>query len=204
MNDRIRTDESTRAWFRGSIAGLAVLVLLSLYPYTPEPTRDIKAVSIQWGVAILGIGAIVQSILAKGRFERPGVLFGPMTLWVLVMVIASLFSSHLGNSLPRISEILALYAAYLVASQMYRTPSQVRRFAGVVAGAMALSAAYGFAQRFGYDPFPWDAAFLSRGNYSNMPATFGNPNVAGHALVLAILLAIGAGRRGAGMRKSVV
>jgi O-antigen ligase len=59
----------------------------------------------------------------------------------------------------------------------------------VIVGAVALSSVYGLAQHLGWDPFPW--AMRDVEEYRALPATYGNPNLAGHALVVALVLCAG-------------
>lgn len=191
MNDQRPKDDKFLSAMRGMLALLAIAVLWAISPYVPEPARDLKVALLQMGACLLGLVLVVYSWFTRTPLRRPRIFFWPLTLLVAVMGISALLSANVGNSLESVAELFALYVLYLVASQLYTRLDQVLRFAYCIIGAMTVCTLYGFAQRFGYDPFPWDDSLISRLNHAQMPSTFGNPNLAGHALALAIVLALG-------------
>jgi len=82
---------------------------------------------------------------------------------------------------------------FLFAAHAYNNPAQIWRLLLVACCAVAVSSCYGFVQLLGLDPFPW--ADRSVAEYQQLPATLGNPNYAGHVLVMAVVMALGLGVR---------
>ncbi len=110
--------------------------------------------------------------------------------------ITSLFVMHapetkLWHILQSISSLAPWISGWVILcaiTQAFREEKQQHRFFGVLLLVMMATNCYGFAQHFGWDPFPW--SIKDTLEYKNLPSTFANPNFAGHALLLCIPVAI--------------
>ena len=175
---------------RGGLGLLAVAVVLAMFPYTPDPTGDIKLLLIGLGGAVLACAWWSSVRDQQGAAPLPR-LFFPMLLLLLVLhVAAACGSSYPWLGLVTTCRFWWLFVLYVVAAYAFRTPGQIRRWALAVCLGVALASTYGFIQRAGMDFFPWQQAILSREEYTNVPATFGNPNLAAHVLVLCVILCV--------------
>jgi O-antigen ligase/tetratricopeptide (TPR) repeat protein len=168
---------------------LFVLVLV-IFPLTPKPTHEIKILLTHWAAFLLPGWVLLAGWVRREPFRRPRVFLPLMAAFLGWMVVSWALAPLRGHSLVTLAEWFALFMLWLAASQVYRTPGQVRALAAVVCVAVALSSAYGFVQKMGADPMPWDPAHMVMDVYEQMPATFGNPNVAAHVLILAVLFAM--------------
>ncbi len=162
-------------------------VVWVMYPYTAEPAGPIKTLLIQWGAVGFGVVALLGSWLEKRPFQRPPV-FMPLMLAILaIYTVSALLSPYWGHSLQYVLRWAALFILYLAAAYAYREAAQVHRLIVCAAGAVGIASVYGLAQWWGYDVFPWGEDVM--GAYQQLPATFGNPNYAAHALILALVFA---------------
>ena len=162
-------------------------VVWAMYPYTAEPAGPIKSLIIQWGAVGFGVVALLGSWLEKRPFQRPPV-FMPLMLAILaIYTVSALLSPYWGHSFQYVLRWAALFILYLAAAYAYREAAQVHRLIVCAAGAVGIASIYGLAQWWGYDFFPWGEDVL--GAYQHLPATFGNPNYAAHALILTLVFA---------------
>ncbi len=175
---------------RVAMGVFAFLIAPVMTPITADPAQDIKVLLYH----LAGAGLIVAMLALRwlmGTPLRPPGIFGPVLgAWFALDIVAGLASAHRGNSLEEISKMASLLALYLVASQIYRTPSQVERLMMCFCAGVGLSSIYAFFQKAGLDPFPWDPGQLDSDSYRELPGTFGNPNLAAHAMVLCIVMAV--------------
>ncbi len=81
--------------------------------------------------------------------------------------------------------LLAYFVLFLAARRLIRTPEQMRAMLVAVALAAGLASIYGLLQTFRVDPFDW-ANYAVIGAWRRPFATFGNPNLLGAYLVLAL------------------
>ncbi len=183
----IQTAASTvDRYFRIAIAILTVALVLAMYPYTNDPTGDIKSLILGWGATILGAWWLFSAWWMKRTFRRPRLFFELLLCLMVLYLIATLRSSFWGASFGELGRFVFLFILYLVASQVFHTPEQVQRWMLVVCCAVLASSFYGFLQSAGVDPFPW--ADRQSDTYKQLPATFGNPNYAGHTLILTLVM----------------
>ncbi len=185
MDERI--DRYTRL-IRLAYAFFVWLLVLALYPGTMNPAGDIKNVLI--GAAALGfVSAWLAGVWFLGAPVRRPRFFLPLLLaFLAVYFVAFLRSSYTGVSAVEMTRFFSLFALYWVATQVYTNEAQLRGLMLAICGAVAVASLYGFCQRLGLDPFPWENRESPL--YRNLPATFGNPNFAAHALILAIIMAL--------------
>ena len=177
-------------FLRGAVSVFVFALVLAMFPLTPDPTTDIKILFFHWAAMFLLAGVCIHSYAARRPFRPPGAFFWPFLAFVFLNGLAALQSNHVGNSLVAFSQLVALFAIYLSAVQLFSSPAHLRKLALAFCLAVALSSIYAFSQRAGFDPFPWDESQLELEQYRNLPGTFGNPNLAGHALVAAIVMGL--------------
>ena len=171
-------------------ATLAVSVILAMYPYTARPTEDIKILIYQLGASVVLIIFVTHALVTRRKFQRPPLL-APAIAGLLVMyAFGALASQFVVYSLVEWSKWASLVVLYLVATQIYRSIASIRIFLTVVCCAVALATLYGFIQKAGMDPFPWNEQAMKHEVYRGLPATFGNPNLAGHVLIIAFIAAL--------------
>jgi len=178
----------TNRFFRAGMAGFMALLVLAMFPYTGDPTGDIKNLIISWAACVLGSAWLVTSWRSKQPFRPPRFFLAILLISLALNLIAALRSDYVAYGLIEVRRFGALFLLYLVASQVYRTPQQVRHLMFVLCCAVLVAAVYAFFQKAGLDFFPW--ADRTSDEYLNLPATFGNPNYAAHTLILAIIMAV--------------
>jgi O-antigen ligase/Tfp pilus assembly protein PilF len=183
-----------RTWtyrvLRAGMAGFVVLLVLAMFPYTARPTLDIKVLLSQVFAGTLLILFLVHFVWTRRTFERPPVLFAILVPLLTLYIVAALASDYAGNSLAEASKWAGLVALYFVASQIYLSARSIQTLFIVIAVAVAVSSLYAFAQKAGMDPFPWQEQAKGHAVYQRLPGTFGNPDFAGHTLVLALVLVV--------------
>ena len=173
------------------LAAWTCCLVLAIFP-VDGPATHVKHL-------ISGVFAVVISLLwlaSAGRL-RPKAPFTPG-----MQILTGLLLAHLVAALASPHRLAALYALYpwlcfsvfaFAAGRLYAEQRHAERLFAVIAAAIAVSSVYGFVQHFGFDPFPWAEA--GKLEYTALPATYGNPNYAGHALVFGIVLALGLAAR---------
>lgn len=174
---------------RVGIAAFVVVLVVAMFPLSPRPAIDIKIVIYQIAAALFA-GIWLCGVLA-GRVPLTWPrMFGPVLVFMLFRHAVSLAPEEFHAVVVLdLSRTFCLMMLFLVASQVYATTNQVRPVLIAVCIGVGLSTVYAFAQRAGIDPFPWDAEQQETATYLEMPGTFGNPNIAGHALILALIFA---------------
>ena len=175
---------------RFGFALMLALVVLAIFPYTPRPTEEIKILIYQ-GAASLFLGIfLIHSVVTRRAFERPPLLFSVLMALLALYAVTALASDYVAHSLVEWSKWASLIALYVVASQVYRTERSIRVLLVSTCVAVALSSLYAFMQKAGVDPFPWNEALRENAVYKDLPATFGNPNIAGHTLIVVFILSL--------------
>jgi len=185
----LSSDDSTPAkLIRGVLLVFVVLLVLALFPYTQEPTTHVKILLYQ-GTAVLCLGIVLAGTWwRKEPLRPPDAFFVLMTALLALHGAAVFVAVNRGYSLFEFTKWAALYVLFVVAAYAYRTPKQVWTLLLATCWAVAAASVYGFAQFAGWDPIPWaQAGPIARQG----PATFGNPNLASHVLVPAVVFAAG-------------
>lgn len=180
------TPAAVQRGFRVAICLYAVALMLAITPYTNDPAGDIK-----WLITSCFAGALVilWSVAAlQGRipFHRPRLFPELMAGFMLLYLVATLRSEFPGVSFVELQRFAALVLLWFLVSQVFLTPRHAMQLFAAVCAAATLAACYGMAQKFGWDPFPWEDKTGSL--YARLPASFGNPNFAGHVMILAVIL----------------
>lgn len=176
-------------WIRGLAVVWVFLIVLALYPYTEDPAAPIK-------ILVSAVAAVVLSVIWAVGAARGQVPVRPPNAALILMLV--FLATQLGAAL--LSEAPARgYAATLpwcvfgllafVIHQSFPEPRHLRLLFRAIVAATALSSLYGLAQWWGLDPFPWSDRSVEE--YRGLPATYGNPNLAGHTIVVAIVLCAG-------------
>jgi len=174
---------------RGLSALWVVLLVLALYPYTADPAGPIKNLLASWAVAAMAF-VWLYGVVFRGlplHLKSPALFL--VAAFLAANLLAALLSSHRANSLHALSSWAVPALAAVLAAQVYRRPEHIWRLMVVIVGAVSFSSLYGFCQWAGLDPFPWSGTDIEE--YRGLPATYANPNFAGHALVLALPMACG-------------
>lgn len=179
---------------RSVLAVWVVALVLALIPYTGDPAGPIKNMITAWAVVL----SLVLLVIAAVWTRRPVCLRSPLSLllglFILVYLMAALLSPHPAFSLNAVCLWMVLALLAWIVSQAYTRPDQVWFLLAVTVAAVAASSVYGFCQAAGYDPFPWSQTKVEE--YRGLPSTYANPNFAGHALLLALIMATGLLARG--------
>ncbi|MBX3177964.1 MAG: O-antigen ligase family protein [Candidatus Hydrogenedentes bacterium] len=176
-------------WIRGLTVVWVFTLVLALYPYTEDPAAPIKV--LVSAVAALVLCAIWAVGAARGQLpvRPPNAALLLMLVFLAAQLVAALLSETPARgyaaTLPRC--VFALLA--FVIHQAFPEPRHLRLLFRAIVAATALSSLYGLAQHWGLDPFPWSDRSVEE--YRGLPATFGNPNLAGHTIVIAIVLCAG-------------
>ncbi|MFP4191317.1 MAG: O-antigen ligase family protein [Candidatus Hydrogenedentota bacterium] len=181
------TDSFTAKLIRFLLPVFVAGVVWAMYPYTAEPAGPIKSLLIHWGAVGFGAVALLGSWLEKRPFQRPPVFMPLMLALLVIYAVSALLSPYWGHSSQYVLRWAALFVLYLAAAYAYRQAGQVHRLIVCAAGAVGIASIYGLAQWWGYDFFPWGDDVM--GAYQQLPASFGNPNYAAHALVLTLVFA---------------
>ena len=163
-------------------------LILALHPFTPNPAADIKLLLT---ACMAGLGLLAGAwMLLRSRPEN--LVWPPLAsillVWTGWLFVAAWASAYPDNSLMSAGRFLALTAIFLVAALCYRSPRHFRYLALIACTGVALASLYGLLQKIGWDPFPWDEGHRRTAEYAKLPSTFGNPNLAGHVLILAMIL----------------
>jgi len=182
--DASRVDQLLRV----GVAMLVFLVVLALWPYVRDAAIDTKILLYTWGAGILTVILVIRHGFQGVPLRRPVLFHGILLVFLALFTTSGLLSHYVGNSVQEISKFLALYLLYIVASQVYTTPKQVAALMLATCSAVGLSVAYGILQHQGWDPFPWNPNMTSA--LEEAPGTFGNGNIASHATVLCIAMAV--------------
>ncbi|HEO69805.1 MAG TPA: hypothetical protein ENN80_00965, partial [Candidatus Hydrogenedentes bacterium] len=181
-------DTPVRQLMRWLACVLVVLVVLLLTPYTPDPPNDVKNLVLNWGVLVLFVLGLIDVFVLKQPLPRRSLMLYILLAYLGLNFIAALQAFNVMNSLHALGRFVTLTLLYLLVAYAFRTPTQAWQLMLVLCAAVALSSAYGFFQKAGLDPFPWATREVEE--YLRLPATFGNPNLASHALNLAFIMAV--------------
>jgi len=174
---------------RGLLYVWLFALVLTLFPYTEDPATPIKLL-LSAAAAFL-VAAVWGAGLAARRVPvRPvGRSVYLLLFFLAVQCAAALLSDAPARSLHTVLPWAIFVTLAFLAHQVFSHPHHLRNLFRAAVAAVALSSVYGLAQHFGLDPFPW--AFRAAEEYRGLPATYGNPNFAGHALVIALVLCAG-------------
>ncbi|MBM3289591.1 MAG: hypothetical protein FJY92_05520, partial [Candidatus Hydrogenedentes bacterium] len=174
---------------RIGIALYAVVLVLAVYPFSSLPAVDIK-VLITHAASLLLLAVYA---FCRWRGSVPpgprGVFMGPIAAFVIVNAIAAFASPYPANALVMVARYFSCAVLYFIAARAVVSVQHAVNLLAAIVLAVAVSSVYGFGQRFGLDPLPWDTSTAAAAHLQHMASTYGNPNLAGHVLILAVLFA---------------
>ncbi|MCC6794537.1 MAG: O-antigen ligase family protein [Candidatus Hydrogenedentes bacterium] len=162
---------------------LAALIL-AVYPFSNDPAGDVKHLIS----AIAALGLVASFAMVALRSADIKINIGPcaplLLLWLAASVVSAAQAENTQLALLHCARFAALVTLYFVTAQFVQNIDKAENLMRVLCGAAALASLYGLLQYFGWDPLPWDPAQQQTEEYRHAPATYGNPNLAGHVLVL--------------------
>lgn len=182
-----------------ALMGLWVFALvLALSPQTPDPALPIKWLLTSGTtvvIVLISAGTRLFSKAERPNAERlaPFLVRQPLA-WAIgafigVYVVLSLLAPWPWLSLLSVAPWCSFALFAFIVPRACTQMRHVEQLLIAAVAAIASSSVYGFAQHFGVDPFPW--SITNRFEYTGLPATYGHPNFAGHALVLGIIFCVG-------------
>ena len=181
---------AVRRIFENFFAFFIFNVVLAIYPFTADPTSDVKYLLLAWGVLLLGGGWIFVAWWNKIPLRMPRIFGFPVAGLLVLYVLASLLGTYRMIGLLETGRFFLLATLAFVASQIYLTPEAVGRLLKTMVLASLVATLYGFLQAGGYDPVRWNPEDMSTDIYTGLPATYGNPNFAAHVIVLTLPAAL--------------
>ncbi|HRI89951.1 MAG TPA: O-antigen ligase family protein, partial [Candidatus Hydrogenedentes bacterium] len=193
MNDLSETESREYVPLRVALSLYCAILVLAVFPFTNNPTGDVKYLVTAWAAGLLVF--FLSWSIWRGKVLRAGDgILLPLVAALAVVYVASLAQSlNVSWSLLVVCRLLAVALLCWVASRAIRTVAGAIALTKWFCIAVAVASLYGFLQRAGWDPLPWDESHKMLEEYKNMPATFGNPNLAGHVLVMATILSVAVG-----------
>lgn len=174
------------SFYRFALAAYLFVLVLAMYWGTDDPTIHIKELITAWAAGLLAGSYVLVSWITGRPLRRPAIFAEVILCLLAFFAIGTAFSDYFRYSLLETGQFFGLFALYWLASQIYRTPEQVLRLFTVFCAAVFVAGLYAVAQKAGLDPFPWEDR--TSDTYTNLPATFGNPNYAAHAIILALIM----------------
>lgn len=175
---------------RGAFSVFVFCLVLIMIPWTRRPTEECKVFLLEGAAFFLGSFWLVVTLIKKRPLFKGKVFLWPLLAFFALNVLSAACSSYPEHSIAEVSRLFCLILIYFTASQLYTKPQYVLRLMLVVCLAVSLSSIYAICQKFGFDPFPWETKQLSTEVYKGLPGTLGNPNVAGHTLILAVVMCV--------------
>ncbi|MCC6796696.1 MAG: O-antigen ligase family protein [Candidatus Hydrogenedentes bacterium] len=172
------------------IALYAVTLVLAVFPYSSLPTVDIKILITHMAsfilLAVYGLG--LWRGHAPARYPR--LLLLPIIIFTTLYAFAALASPYPENALVMTARLFSCAGVYFITAIAFSYAQQVSRLLITVVIAVGVASVYGFIQCVGLDPLPWDISQAAQDQLRHLPSTFGNPNLAGHVLTLAVLCSV--------------
>lgn len=166
-----------------------VLSILAIFPFTPNVAQPIKlflaTLFVTMALLSLFYTSLFSARLTVGKTGPIGVI---VLSYLVLHVLAAAFSSFPANSLIELQLLVVYTLAFFASKYAFQNPQRLPHYLIAACLAMGLSSLYAFAQKAGFDPFPW--ADRTAEEYLELPATFGNGNLAAHMLALCVVFAI--------------
>ncbi len=160
----------------------APVLVLCFLPFLNDPFTQPKLLA----TALL---AIAVSIPVPGGRSGAGLTVpGVMALCLAWQTVSALASPHAVAGLVAVAPFAVWTLAAAGAAALFTDAGKAKRLCAVFAAALAVASLYGFAQGLGWDFVDWARTDIEE--YRGLPATFGNPNFAGHALIFGVLFSL--------------
>jgi len=188
MNHGLSKSES-RAYAPAFLYAAVVLSVLAIFPFTPNVAQPIKLFLATLCVTMALLALFYRSLFSNRLTAGiKGPLGTIILLYLVLHVLAAAFSEFPVNSLMELQLLVVCALAFFASKYAIQDIRHFQNFLVAACLAMGLSSLYAFAQKAGIDPFPW--ADRSADEYRELPATFGNGNLAAHMLALCVVFAI--------------
>ncbi|MCL4217538.1 MAG: hypothetical protein KJ052_11115, partial [Candidatus Hydrogenedentes bacterium] len=190
-HEGIRDDFSTTTLAAGMRVAMAVFILvlvLILSPLTEDVSQPIKFFTMQCAAFLFSVLLFVGSWWLDKPLRRPRLLSFLFLAYAMLITASALASAYPRHGLVWAASFASLVLLYLAASQIYTLPRHLASLFLAACTAVAISSGYAFLQKTGHDPLTW--AEQTSIEYKELPGSFGNPNYAGHAIVLCTLMAL--------------
>jgi len=184
-------ENPTAAVVRFGLAVLLAAVFLALYPYSQQPSADIKHLLVSIGAGVLALIYVGGSVAGRVRPRSMGFVMRVLLILGVVFVVSGMASDHPLHSFYHLTRFLPMVVLAYLASQVITRAEHIGVVMGGAVLGMALASVYALAQFFGYDPFPWEATAKFDEAYTGLPATFGNANLAAHVLAVTLVASLG-------------
>lgn len=179
------TDSTARsAAPRAILAASLVALVLAVYPYSNDPAGDVKYLITALAALCLSAALSIVAVRSAKSYIHVGSCVPFLLLWLVVSVISAAQAQNVQLALLYCARFAALFALYFVTAHFIQGIADAEKLMRVLCAAAAVASFYGLLQYFGWDPLPWDPAQQQLEEYRHAPATYGNPNLAGHVLVL--------------------
>ncbi len=182
-------DNLTCRVLRGAIYFWIAALVFALDPRTEDPATPIKHLA----TAVLAVGIVL--IWAVGLwtnrvpYRNLSHTLSCVVLFFGILAVSAAVSDAPNRGIQALAPWVVFAVIGFVAYQTFPHTRHLRNLIRVLVACVALSSVYGLAQHFGWDPFPWSMRDVEE--YRALPATYGNPNLAGHAMVVALALCAG-------------
>ena len=147
---------------RGGIALYAAVLILAVFPYSPLPTVDIKILVIHIAAFVLLALCAVAEWQAQLPAGRPKQFLWIVTAFVVLNLVASAASAYPMNGVVMTARFFALGALYYVTARAYSNVREASALLLAIVVAAGIASAYGFCQRAGIDPLPWDTSVAAQ------------------------------------------
>ena len=177
---------TVQRFYRFALGAYLFVLVLALYAGTNDPSIHVKHLLTAWAAGALAGSYLLVSWLLRIPLRRPAVFMEVILCLLAFFLVSSLFSEFRAVSLSETSRFFGLFALYWLATQVYASTAQILRLFSAFCCAVFLAAVYAVMQAAGLDPFPWTDT--TSDTYTNLPATYGNPNFAAHALILGFIM----------------
>ncbi|MBI1320026.1 MAG: hypothetical protein GC168_13940 [Candidatus Hydrogenedens sp.] len=180
------------AWYARIMRALTVVwifaLVLALSPITQDPAGPPKYALTAVIAALTAAVWLLGNLRGGSRTIPDGWIGWSLILFLLVHGLAPAFCEQPWRSLYTVVPWISFTLMAFMMPAACERIGQVRMLFGGIVAAVACSSLYAVAQRAGFDPFPW--AITDRYEYTGLPSTYGHPNFAGHALVIALCCGI--------------
>jgi O-antigen ligase/predicted Zn-dependent protease len=182
----IQDDSKARRLIRQAVPLYVFVLVLALMPGMQHPAEDVKTLVSAVFAAIFAALWAFDAFKARVSLSLASPLPLILLLFIVIHAIAAVVSDYRTLSITGLRDYVYLFVLFVACSHAYLRPAHAWPLILSIVAAVSCASVYAFAQKMGYDPFPW--ATEESPEYLGLPATFGNPNYAAHALVIAIVL----------------
>lgn len=174
---------------RGLVYVWIAVLVLALDPRTEDPAAPVKLLASGVAVAVAMVLWAVAIRTGRAPYRRMNPTLWYQFFFFFVLGLSAAFSEAPDRARLALCPWGVFAAMGFLVYQTFPHPRHLRNLFRAIAGCVALSSVYGLVQHLGWDPFPW--ADRNVEEYRALPATYGNPNLAGHALVIGLILCAG-------------